>query len=160
MEFVFKIDDLEATKDLAFKLSHFLTSIDSEQAQVLALTGELGAGKTTFIQFLSSCFGVDDIVVSPTFVICRRYQLSGGKFDQLLHFDSYRLDSSEELLSLGWSEIVSDRSNLICVEWADKVLDILPADTHWIEFSLDADSRQVTFRSKSDREEIFYNGQK
>lgn len=106
----------------------FATSLTprSEGATVIALSGQLGAGKTAFVQVVAKTFGVTEIVSSPTFVIEKIYQLQGKDFKRLIHIDAYRLTSSEELLSLGWKEIVADSTNLIFLEWPEHVESIIP----------------------------------
>lgn len=114
-------------------------------ALVLGLSGNLGSGKTTFTQFLALSFGIKERISSPTFVIEKIYRLpKGSAFENLIHIDSYRLESGRELLTLGWDNIVENEKNLIVVEWPEKVIDILPAETEWIKFEfVDEDTRRV-----------------
>ncbi len=88
--------------------------------KAVALIGDLGAGKTTFVQGVAQALGVKENITSPTFVLQKIYRLTGQKWQNLIHFDCYRLEKSAELLSLGWEEIVNKPENLILVEWADK----------------------------------------
>lgn len=102
-------------------------------ALVVALVGDLGAGKTTFTQTLAQEMGITEDVTSPTFVLEKIYQLPhGSRFTNLVHIDAYRLNGSEELGPLGWDEIVKDAGNLVLVEWADRVKEAIPAASHWI----------------------------
>ncbi len=107
-------------------------------AKVVGLYGDLGAGKTTFTQYVARAFGVEETVVSPTFVIEKIYELPQLKyvetpkfplphFIHLIHIDAYRLEKSEELVRLGWRNITSDSTNLIFIEWPERVADIMPA---------------------------------
>ncbi|NCP16914.1 tRNA (adenosine(37)-N6)-threonylcarbamoyltransferase complex ATPase subunit type 1 TsaE [Candidatus Kuenenbacteria bacterium CG_4_9_14_3_um_filter_39_14] len=96
---------------------------------VLGLIGELGAGKTQFVKGLAKGLGIKNNISSPTFVLLKKY-------NQLIHIDCYRLSNSEELLDLGWQELVTDKNNIIVVEWADKIRKIMPQDTRWIKFSI------------------------
>ncbi len=105
------IQDLEPKKDTA---------------TIVGLYGDLGAGKTTFTQAVAKHFGITETVVSPTFVIEKIYELVGQKFTHLIHIDVYRLESSTELVNLGWNKIISDPSNIILIEWPEKVSDIMP----------------------------------
>src|SRR3989344_2349119 len=70
-------------------------------AVVIALEGELGAGKTTFVQAFAKAVGVQEHVVSPTFLILRRYTLHGSRYTSLIHIDAYRLKDHTELATLG-----------------------------------------------------------
>lgn len=93
------------------------------QGNVVALIGNLGAGKTTFTQAVAEALGVKENITSPTFVLEKIYLLraeSRSKWKKLIHIDCYRLEKPEELLHLGWAEIASEPENLILVEWADK----------------------------------------
>ena len=105
-------------------------------ALVIGLIGDLGAGKTTFAQGIAEALGVRDAVVSPTFTIERIYKINHPHFSHLTHLDAYRLETSEELAHLGWDNLVSDERALVLVEWADRVRDILPADTLFVHFTL------------------------
>jgi len=97
-------------------------------ATVVGLYGDLGAGKTTFTQSVAKAVGVEDHVVSPTFVIEKIYELPQPQtgFTHLIHIDAYRLEKSDELLHLGFQEITSDPNNLILIEWPERVADVMP----------------------------------
>lgn len=116
-----------------------------DSAMVLALSGDLGAGKTTFAQGIARALGVEEQVTSPTFVIEKIYQLEGQKFSHLIHIDAYRLDDPHELEVLGWKEIIADPANLIVVEWPEKVAGLIPADTMRISFKGNGDNREIIY---------------
>lgn len=97
-------------------------------ALVLALHGELGAGKTSFIKAIAGALGSEDRITSPTFILSRSYELSSGPFSRLVHIDAYRLSGEEELSQLAWEEILEDKETLIAVEWAERVKGALPSD--------------------------------
>lgn len=98
----------------------------NNRATVVGLYGNLGAGKTTFTQGLAQAFGVSETVTSPTFVLEKIYELVNQHFTHLIHIDAYRFEKSEELLHLGWKEIISNPQNLILIEWPERVADIMP----------------------------------
>ncbi|MSU45131.1 MAG: tRNA (adenosine(37)-N6)-threonylcarbamoyltransferase complex ATPase subunit type 1 TsaE [Candidatus Zambryskibacteria bacterium] len=98
----------------------------NDSAVVVGLYGNLGAGKTAFTKCVASSLGVPDSITSPTFVIEKIYVLKNQKFTHLIHIDAYRLEKAEELLHLGWKEIISDPKNLILIEWPENVADIMP----------------------------------
>lgn len=106
----------------------------TEGALVLALHGQLGAGKTTFVQNLASVLGVQEIVTSPTFVIQKNYQLPEEK-GRLVHIDAYRIDEIDELKVLGFESLLTENDTIICIEWAERVADILPETTVNLYFS-------------------------
>jgi tRNA threonylcarbamoyladenosine biosynthesis protein TsaE len=113
-------------------------------ATIVALHGDLGAGKTTFTQAVARTLGVTDTVTSPTFVIEKIYKLTHQHFSHLIHIDAYRLESGKELETLGWKEISEDPKNLIFIEWPEKVEDILPSTMKHIYFShVDESTREI-----------------
>ncbi len=105
-------------------------------ATVVGLYGDLGAGKTAFTKALAEVFGVNETVTSPTFVLEKIYKLNEQKFSHLIHIDAYRLESSAELKHIGWDIIMSYGSDLVVIEWADKIEDMLPEDTKRIYFKV------------------------
>jgi tRNA threonylcarbamoyladenosine biosynthesis protein TsaE len=121
-------DSLEQTQKIADDLiaNIFDLSGQGKKAIVVGLYGNLGAGKTTFTQCIAKTLGVEETVTSPTFVIEKIYELAGQKFTHLIHIDAYRIEKSDELLHLGWQDIISDPYNLILIEWPERVADIMP----------------------------------
>ena len=107
-------------------------------ATVLALVGELGAGKTTFVQVLAKELGVVETVQSPTYVLMKKYQIPNFKFQTLIHVDAYRLEKPEEFTALNPEEFLKDPSNLVCIEWPERVEGALPKPDMVIKFSSEA----------------------
>lgn len=104
------------------------TLMPSTEATVVAMEGDLGAGKTTFTQGLAWALGVEEVVTSPTFVIEKVYKLGqNASFKHLIHIDCYRLETPEELLHLGFKDLLADPGNLIVIEWPERVRELLPA---------------------------------
>ncbi len=122
----YKISGSEEMKKLAEDFAKKLES-KADSATVVGLYGDLGAGKTFFTQSVAETLGVTENLVSPTFVIEKIYELTNQKFSHLIHIDAYRIESSSELLSLGWQKIISDPKNLILIEWPERVEDIMPS---------------------------------
>ncbi len=135
----------EETAQAAAELLHRLGL--GNRARVLGLRGDLGAGKTTFTQSLAKALGLQEIVTSPTFVIEKVYQLPEGvTFHHLVHIDAYRLESPAELAHLGFDNLVADRGNLIVVEWPERVAELLPPDTIFIDFTFINDhTREIIY---------------
>lgn len=99
--------------------------------EVLALCGELGAGKTHFTQGLASGLGIDaSAVTSPTFTLVHEY--GGGRLP-IFHFDFYRMEAAQEVLEIGWEEYLDEPHGVVVVEWANKFPELLPAGgaTQW-----------------------------
>ncbi len=97
---------------------------------VVALDGDLGAGKTHFIKGLAVGLGYDGGVTSPTFTLIHEY--TGGRL-ALYHFDFYRLDSDDEALRIGLDEYL-DAGGVVAIEWAGRFPALLPRGTRWLKF--------------------------
>ena len=145
-------ESLEETAQVAAACLANLAS-RQDQATVLALRGDLGAGKTTFTQVLARELGVDESVTSPTFVIMKIYDLlgqpadeSGKKFERLIHIDAYRFDSPNELDALNFVDFLKDSKNLIIIEWPEKVEGKLPPETNFIDFKFITETvREISY---------------
>ncbi len=127
----------------AVAFARTLSSLDSG-ATVVVLSGELGAGKTAFAQAVARALGVQETVSSPTFVIEKAYQLSGQKFERLIHIDAYRLRGALELEALGWAELIADPANLIVLEWPERVAELIPKTAIRVRFEIAGDGRIIT----------------
>ncbi|MEK7104136.1 MAG: tRNA (adenosine(37)-N6)-threonylcarbamoyltransferase complex ATPase subunit type 1 TsaE [Patescibacteria group bacterium] len=113
-------------------------------ALVLALSGDLGSGKTTFTQGIAKALGVRGRVASPTFIIMRNYKLLTINYKRLYHFDCYRLNKPEEILSLGWQEIISNPKNIVVIEWPEKIKKFLPKQIIYLKFKfLNENQREI-----------------
>ena len=114
------------------------------RARIVALSGDLGAGKTTFVQGIAKALGVEEAVTSPTFVIEKIYQLENQKFSRLIHVDAYRLKGAHDLEVLGWKELLDDPGNLIVLEWPEKVAAAIPADATRVHFEIKGEGRIIS----------------
>ncbi len=116
------------------------------EATVVALSGDLGAGKTTFTQALARHFGIEEQVSSPTFVIEKIFPIERGAFKRLIHIDAYRLKSAHELEVLGWAELLHDPKNLILIEWPERVAELIPLSAHRIALTfVDERTRTISY---------------
>jgi tRNA threonylcarbamoyladenosine biosynthesis protein TsaE len=107
---------------------------------VLALCGDLGAGKTHFVKGLAAGLGGSaDEVTSPTFTLIHEYT---GCRPPLYHFDLYRLETADELLRLGLDDYL-ESGGILALEWADKFPEVLPKGTRWLHFSHREDGARV-----------------
>jgi tRNA threonylcarbamoyladenosine biosynthesis protein TsaE len=120
---------------------------EGASATVVALSGELGAGKTAFTQYVAKVLGVEDTVNSPTFVIEKIYSIpEDNRFERLIHIDAYRLGSASELATLGFGEVASHSGNLIFIEWPENIMGISEQASVRILIEVLPDgSRQITY---------------
>ncbi len=129
-----------------------------KKALVLALVGDLGGGKTTFIQGLARGLGIKEKILSPTFIIMRKFLISHNlplrtvQFLNFYHLDCYRIEKAKDVLDLGFKEIVSDPQNIVAIEWADRIKKIIPRGTIWVNFEfVDKNKRKIVVESKNGR---------
>lgn len=135
----------EETKEIANKFLETLTT--GETATVVALQGDLGAGKTTFTQEVGKLLGIEENMHSPTFVIEKIYSIDYKNFKNLIHIDAYRLEKESELLHLGWQEIIKEKENLIFIEWPERVSGIMPTESKMINFKfIDEETREIEIK--------------
>lgn len=131
------LSDLEALQAEAANFVGTLQpgSSESAMATLVTLSGELGAGKTSFTQGVARALGVEEHVTSPTFVLEKIYELPGSTahgFKRLVHIDAYRLEGERALEPLGFNELMQDRYNLIFLEWPERVEGQLAQAAHRI----------------------------
>ena len=135
----------------------FLKEKKQKEAKVLGLAGELGGGKTTFLQGFAKGLVIKEKILSPTFVIMKKFRISTKtcnlKPKTFVHIDCYRIEKPKEILTLGFKEIISNPQNIVAIEWADRIRGILPKNLIWIKFQfLSKNQRKITIRD--------YNGPK
>jgi len=126
-------------------------NLPTERALVLGLEGELGGGKTTFLQGFARGLGIKEKILSPTFVIMKKFKIcenscsNSDKFANFYHIDCYRIQKPKEILDLGFKEIISNPKNIVAIEWADHICKILPKDIFWLKFEfINKNSRRIT----------------
>jgi tRNA threonylcarbamoyladenosine biosynthesis protein TsaE len=121
----------QETKQLAREIASKLKG-----GEILALSGELGAGKTTFVKGLAEYFNMADEVSSPTFTLIQEYGIDNSKYPifSLIHIDCYRLDNGEELIEIGIQDYLDEPDSVVIIEWAEKVKSIIPKKATWVEF--------------------------
>lgn len=114
----------------------FILSLENkkDEAVIVGLYGNLGAGKTALTQAFARELGIKGDITSPTFVIEKIYETDSEKspFKRLVHIDAYRLNSGKELQVLDFEKLVENPNNLIVIEWPENVKEILPENHHKI----------------------------
>jgi tRNA threonylcarbamoyladenosine biosynthesis protein TsaE len=139
MKNVFKSYSSLSTKLFAEQFAEEITRIGvmkkmREGALVIALSGELGAGKTTFTQGFAKGLGLKRRMMSPTFVLMRRFALRKSKFKNIYHLDAYRIKDADSLEVFGLQDIFSHSQNIVLIEWPEKIKKILPKGVVMLKF--------------------------
>ena len=136
------------TKKLGEKLAKkILRTTPLQKAVVLGLQGDLGSGKTTFLQGFAKGLGVKEKILSPTFVIMKRFRLKNLKTCKLknfYHIDCYRIQKPKEMIELGFKEIISDSQNIVAIEWSERIKKVLPRGIILLKFRfVDKNKRKI-----------------
>ena len=133
-QIIFKTE--KDTQQFAIKLAKSLKG-----GEIIALEGDLGAGKTTMTQYLAKAFGIKENVTSPTFVLMKVYAISHRQLaiSQFVHVDCYRLDDPQELFYLGIEEYLNKKETIVVIEWADKIRSYLKKYKKVIRLSFKAE---------------------
>ena len=142
-------NNFEETQDIAREFVNELKDGDA-----IALYGDLGSGKTTFAQGLAKGFGIEKRIISPTFVIVRTYRITNHelRIKNFYHIDLYRTESKRDIDVLGIREIIEDSGNIVVIEWAEKLGNLLPEKRWDITFEYIADTkRKIIFEHKHAR---------
>ena len=117
----------------------------ADRYRVFAFSGEMGAGKTTFIHALCDFLGVEDAVSSPTFALINEYYFSvkAGKEQKIYHMDWYRLRSTEEAINAGVEDQVNDTSAYTFIEWPEKIPNLLPDNAAKVILTITGDQERL-----------------
>jgi len=140
----------------------------SDKSFVIGLEGDLGGGKTTFLQGFAKGLGIKEKILSPTFVLMKKFKIrvdsysntravatrgdernssTSCRFVYFYHIDCYRIEKPKEILDLGFKEIISNPRNIVVIEWADRIRKIMPEKTIWIKFEfVDKNKRKIIIK--------------
>lgn len=126
----------EETKKIGFVFAKNLKKkrTNLKQATIVALKGNLGSGKTTFIQGLAKWFNIKESVLSPTFLVLKEFPIAVSGFKSFYHIDAYRLKNPVEILELGFKDLIKNPENIVIIEWAEKIKKVLPKNILWVKF--------------------------
>jgi tRNA threonylcarbamoyladenosine biosynthesis protein TsaE len=119
----------------------------AKRAIVFGLEGDLGGGKTTFLQGFARGLGIREKILSPTFILMRRSEIKNSCFENFYHLDCYRIENPKDILSLGLKRIIANPRNIVAVEWADRIKRILPRESVMLKFEfIDKNKRKIIVR--------------
>ena len=133
---------VEETQQFAEKFAK-----EIQPGDIITLSGDLGAGKTTFTQGFAKGLGITQRIISPTFIIARKYRITDSKLSiaYFYHIDLYRLHKEEEIESVGLSEIFGEKDAIAVIEWPERLGSLLPKKRWEIKIeSLREDERKIT----------------
>lgn len=136
MQASFILRSLTDTQQIAERFIYALP-----EGGTLALSGDLGSGKTTFVQALGRSLGINEAMPSPTFTLSNEYRLAKS---MLIHADLYRLDTPEAIQHIGLTDYFNQPHTYLAVEWADRLPKLFPDGTLWLTFVLVQDHRILT----------------
>lgn len=115
-----------------------------ESAVLVFLEGTLGAGKTTFLQGFAKGLGIKEKILSPTFIILKRFNINDSEFKNFYHIDCYRIQRPEEILELGFKNMVSNPQNIVAIEWPERIRNLLPKNGILVKFkAIDKNKRSL-----------------
>lgn len=139
--------DAEQTIDLAMKFAQTL-----QGGEIIALHGDLGAGKTTFVKGLAEELRVEEIITSPTFVVLKDYPAKiKGKDIELVHIDAYRSETIEDIKSVGFEDFMNRDDVVMIIEWPEKIAEILNENVINIYFEVvDEKTRKIEIKGIDD----------
>ncbi len=144
-------NSFKETQELGFEFAQKLKG-----GEVIALHGDLGSGKTTFVQGLAEGLGIKQKIISPTFIIMRTYTISnpqsirqaqdGSAIHNFYHVDLYRIEGEEDVEGLGLLDLFDDKENIVVVEWPEKIENLLPSTRVDLYFEYVGDEeREIRF---------------
>ncbi len=154
MNKIYISDSAEETQEIA---ENFVKRL--KKGDVVALYGNLGSGKTTFVQGLARGFGIKKRIISPTFIIVRTYKIKTSPFAKasedrqkpksLCHIDLYRVNNKNDIEGLGLMELFETKDNVVVIEWAEKMQNLLPKKRWDVKFEdLGGRRRKITINQK------------
>jgi len=136
----YSVNSIDSLKDIVIDLLELLND-----HQIVALEGQMGAGKTTFVQQVLKAMGIEELDGSPTYSLINQYE--SPFYGTVYHLDLYRLNSLEEIFDIGIEELLYQKC--IClIEWPEKMIELLPDNTIWVYIRVEEDfSRTITIKN-------------
>jgi len=136
----YSVNSIDSLKDIVIDLLELLND-----HHIVALEGQMGAGKTTFVQQVLKAMGIEELDGSPTYSLINQYE--SPFYGTVYHLDLYRLNSLEEIFDIGIEELLYQKC--IClIEWPEKMIELLPDNTIWVYLRVEEDfSRTITIKN-------------
>lgn len=136
----YSVNSIDSLKDIVIDLLELLND-----HHIVALEGQMGAGKTTFVQQVLKAMGIEELEGSPTYSLINQYE--SPFYGTVYHLDLYRLNSLEEIFDIGIEELLYQKC--IClIEWPEKMIELLPDNTIWVYLRVEEDfSRTITIKN-------------
>lgn len=142
---VFYTKSPKETKSLGEKIALALKKKPiGKMAKIFALKGDLGSGKTTFLQGFGKGLKIKEKILSPSFVIIKKFKIpeKNSNFKYFYHMDCYRLGKAEEILNLEFKKIINDPTNIVAIEWPERIKRILPKNSIWVYFEIERKNKR------------------
>ncbi len=131
------------TEELGFRMAE-----EIRQGGIFCLYGDLGAGKTTFVKGIARGLEVRGEVTSPTFLILKSYEVGVGNVavdtKSFYHIDLYRTESNKDFETIGLQDVLKDRTNIIVIEWAERLGELMPRERTDIRFRYHSEKRKIS----------------
>lgn len=138
---------LESISAVASDFLEYIKGKSNLGATVIALSGDLGSGKTTFSKEIAKLLDIQETVISPTFVIQKKYTTTNSVFTQFVHIDTYRIENDSEAKSLKLTEVFNTPKTLVFIEWPEKIHSNLPPNTIWVSFEvISQEERKISLK--------------
>ncbi len=122
------------TEKIASLFAGEILKTSSKNGFLIGLRGNLGSGKSVFARGFAKGLGIRKRILSPTFPIMKIYELRKRNYHAFVHIDAYRIKKVSELETIGFKDVIREKSHISLIEWADKIKKILPKEMIWIDF--------------------------
>jgi tRNA threonylcarbamoyladenosine biosynthesis protein TsaE len=150
MKILLESKSIKETHDLAdlliktiFYNKEFFQKYFKGKAIVVSLEGSLGSGKTEFLKGIAKSLKLKNKIISPTFIVMRKYDLNDCFFKSLWHLDCYRVFDKKSLTEIGFQDLINDKNNIIFIEWGNKFKNLLPKNSLRLKFKIIADDKRL-----------------